>query len=100
MAMKTDETSFPAWLPTLVILAVAIAFIVADPAGLASRFAALEFGIFRALKTTGTPLRIVDSVPAEILFLETVGAALVLLIVARQYSWTIGVALVAALAAQ
>jgi adenylate cyclase len=98
--MKTDETSFPGWLPTLVVLAAAIAFIVADPADLASRFAALEFGIFRALHTAGTPLRTVDSIPAQILLLETVGAALVLLIAARQFSWTIGVALAAALAAQ
>src|ERR1700722_6224119 len=100
MAMNSDETSFPAWLPALVILAVAIAFIVTDPAGLASRFAALEFGVFRALRTAGTPLRIVDSNPAQILFLETVGAALLLLIATRQYLWTVGVALVAALVAQ
>ena len=100
MAMKTDETTFPAWLPTLVVLAAAIAFIVADPAGLASRFATLEFGIFRALHAAGTPLRTVDSIPAQILLLETVGAALVLLIAARQYSWAIGVALAAALAPQ
>jgi adenylate cyclase len=100
MAMNSDETSFPAWLPALVILAVAIAFIVADPAGLASRFAALEFGLFRALRTAGPPLRIVDSIPAQILFLETVGAALLLLIAARQYLWIVGVALVAALVAQ
>jgi adenylate cyclase len=100
MAMKTDETTFPGWLPTLVVLAVAIAFLVADPAGLASRFAAPEFGILRALHTTGTPLRIVDSIPAQIVLLETVGAALVLLVAAREFSWAVGVALVAVLAAQ
>jgi adenylate cyclase len=60
----------------------------------------VEFGVFRALHGGATPLRIVDSVPAQILFLETVGAALILLIAIRQYSAVIGVALVAALAAQ
>jgi len=100
MTMNTDETSFPGWLPTLVVLAAAIAFIVADPAGLATRFAAHEFGAFRALYPGGNPLRRVDSIPAEILFLETVGAALVLLIAVRQFSWAMGVAFVAALAAQ
>ena len=98
--MNSDETSIPDWLPTLVTLALAIAFIATDPAGLASRFAALELGTFRALHTNGTPLRVVDSVPAQILLLETTGAALVLLFAARQLKWAIGVAVVTALVAQ
>jgi adenylate cyclase len=84
----------------MLILAAAIAFIATDPAGLASRFASFEFGAFRALRWAGGSLRWVDSIPAQILLLETIGAALVLLIAARRFSWAIGVAVAGALAAQ
>jgi adenylate cyclase len=98
--MNSDETSFPGWFPTLAVVAVAIAFIVADPAGLASRLATHEFGLFRALHATAGIARPVDSIPAQVLFLEAIGTALVLLISLRRYAWVVGVALVSALAAQ
>lgn len=100
MAMNTDETSFPGWLPTLLVLALAVAFIVADPAGLATRFATHEFDAFRALHPPANPPRLVDSIAAQILFLEAVGAALLLLLAVRQFSWVVAVALVTAFAAQ
>ncbi len=100
MAMDTNETSFPGWLPTLVVLALGIAFIVADPAGLATGFAAHEFRVFHALHAGANPPRPVNSIPAQILILEAVGAALVLLVAIRQFSWVIGVALTTALIAQ
>lgn len=100
MAMNRDETSFLGWLPTLLVLALAVAFVVADPAGLATRFATHEFDAFRALHPEVNPSRSVDSTAAQILFLEAVGAALLLLIAVRQLSWVIGVALIAAIAAQ
>lgn len=97
--MDSGEQTFPSWLVTIVILALAIAFVAVDPAGLASRFAALELGSFRALRPLAV-VRSVDSVPAQILLLETVGAALAMLVAVRQLVWTLVVAIVAALLAQ
>ena len=100
MAMDINETRFPSWFLPLLVLAVGIAFIAADPAGLASGLAAHEFRIFRALHESGNQPRPIDSIPAEILILEAAGAALVLLVAIRQISWVIGLALATVLIAQ
>lgn len=98
MAIKSDQPLFPGWLPTLLVLALAVAYIAADPGALATRFATHVFDLFRALHPRTNPL-LVDSVPVQILFLEGIGTALLLLISARQYSWVVAVALVTAFAA-
>jgi adenylate cyclase len=98
--MNTDDMPVPGWLPTLVVLALAIAFVVADPAGLTSAIAVDEFGLFRALHTSASPLRAIDSIPAQILLLEAVGAAIVLLIGERQFRWALIAAGATALVAQ
>ncbi|HEY3777019.1 MAG TPA: hypothetical protein VGL35_03075 [Rhizomicrobium sp.] len=97
--MDSGENSFPTWLATIIVLALAVAFVAVDPAGLASGFATLEFDAFRALRPLAV-VRNIDSAPAQILLLETVGAALAMLVAARQLVWTLVVALVAALLAQ
>ncbi|MGH6888369.1 MAG: hypothetical protein ACREHF_04095 [Rhizomicrobium sp.] len=97
--MHSSENPFPSWLVTIVVLALAIAFVAVDPAGLASGFAARELGAFRALDPLSV-VRTVDSLPAQILLLETVGAALAMLIAVRQLVWALAVSIVAALVVQ
>lgn len=97
--MTSGDTSFPAWLVTIVVLAVAIAFVAVDPAGLASGFAGREMGLFRALDPIAV-IRDASSIPAQILLLEIVGAALALLIAARRPLLAIVVAVAAAVVAQ
>lgn len=97
--MNSGENSFPPWLVAIVVLALAVAFVAVDPAGLASGFTAGELRLFHALQPLAV-IRSVDSLPAEILLLEIVGAALVMLIAVRQLVVTIAVAIGAALLAQ
>jgi adenylate cyclase len=97
--MNSGEYHFPSWLVAIVVLALAVAFVAVDPAGLASGFAAQEMGAFHRLDPLAVT-RSVDSVAAQILLLETVGAALALLIAVRQPVWAVAVAIVAAILAQ
>jgi adenylate cyclase len=91
---------YQVWLLPLAIVAVAIAFVAFDPFSLETRFAQLEFDLFRQLAPPGGAATSVSSIAAQILFLEIFGTALAILFAFRQALWAVALAVLAVAAAQ
>ena len=85
--MNTETRPFTDWALPLAILAVAVAFIIVDPAHLALRLANIELDAWRAIEMTGATPRIPAFLMTQAAFLAPAGAALTLLLARGRLFW-------------
>jgi adenylate cyclase len=85
--MNTETRPFTDWALPLAILAVAVAFIIVDPAHLALRLANIELDAWRAIEMSGATPRIPAFLMTQAAFLAPAGAALTLLLARGRLFW-------------
>ena len=85
--MITETRPFTDWALPLAILAVAVAFIIVDPAHLALRLANIELDAWRAIEMTRATPRTPAFLMTQAAFLAPAGAALTLLLARGRLFW-------------
>jgi adenylate cyclase len=85
--MNAETRQFTDWALPLAILAVAVAFIIVDPAHLAMRLANFELDAWQANLTTGATPRAPAFLMTQSAFLAPAGAALTLLLARGRLLW-------------
>ncbi|HEY2445254.1 MAG TPA: hypothetical protein VGI20_05890, partial [Rhizomicrobium sp.] len=98
--MDLRSRPFTDWATPLAFLAVAIAFIAADPAHLALRLAEWEIHAWRGIRNSASAPHLPGFLFGQLLFLAPAGAALTLLFALARLAWAGAFALTAIAAVQ